>query len=180
MVADRKLISYDIICKQCPVLVNVNRDEGGFQLALFAQRHKLEQEMRSCPTFHSYRSIVKRVLQGWLILRLFYPLLDYSIGCYFNVFLLEQGRKLYSLSLDVDSMLTVNIVEHRWFILSLLEFNFLFNSTRSLSVTTYRSPIPISRVYSKIWCSNIRKHRKSFEYFLISIRTESSDAFQSS
>lgn len=58
MVADRKLISYDIICKQCPVLVNVNRDEDGFQLALFAVRRKLEQEMRSCPTFHSYRSIV--------------------------------------------------------------------------------------------------------------------------
>lgn len=36
MVADRKLISYDIICKQCPVLVDVNPDEGGFQLALFA------------------------------------------------------------------------------------------------------------------------------------------------
>lgn len=122
------------------------------------------------------RVTVKRVLQGWLILRLFYPLLDYSIGCCFNVFLLEQGRKLYSLSLDVDSMLTVNIVQHRcWFILSLLEFNFLFNSTRSLSVATYRFPIrsfPISHVYWKIWCPNIPNHRKSFEHFLISIQSQ--------
>lgn len=115
------------------------------------------------------RVTVKRVLQGWLILRLFCPIaqLDavsisfYSdreenfIRCSIPCFNIVE----YSSWIFCSSMHSLQLRIDPSFVIRFPTFNLSFVS-------------PISRLYSKIWFSNIPTYRKSLEYFPSSIGTE--------